>query len=164
MTLAARPPPSEPAPRYLLVDGHSVVHSWSDLRQLHSRKPASAREELIRQLSRLHDSGKWNVTLVFDGQRGGKQERPHDSMAVLFASAGQTADSIIERIVQIHSGRGEIGVVTADHAEMTAVESLGAFGFSPAWLQNELRVAELEIKDFIGRTKKEAHMNSHSCQ
>jgi len=94
------------------------------------------------------------VTLVFDGQRGGKEERPRDSMAVLYASAGQTADSIIERIVQVHSGRGEIGVVTADHAEMTAIESFGAFGFSPEWLQNEIQATDLEMKDTILRERK----------
>lgn len=109
---------------------------------------------MIRQLSQLHDSGQWKVTLVFDGQRGGKEERPRDSMAVLYASAGQTADSIIERIVQVHSGRGEIGVVTADHAEMTAIESFGAFGFSPEWLQNEIQATDLEMKDTILRERK----------
>lgn len=75
-------------------------------------------------------------------------------MAILYASAGQTADSVIERIVQVHSGRGEIGVVTADHAEMTAVESLGAFGFSPDWLQNELLAAEREIEEALSRERK----------
>lgn len=144
----------ESAHRYLLVDGHSVLHTWPELRLLHSRKPSSAREDLIRQLSQLHDSGRWMVTLVFDGQKGGKEERPPDAMAVLYASAGQTADSIIERIVQAHAGRAEIGVVTADHAEMTAVESLGAFGFSPEWLRNELQAAGLEIEEAIQRGRK----------
>ena len=153
MNRAARPSP-EPAPRYLLVDGHSVLHAWPELRELFVRKPGLAREELVRQLTRLHDSGKWTITLVFDGQRGGREERPRDSMAVLYASAGQTADSIIERIVQVHSGRGEIGVVTADHAEMTAVESLGAFGFSPEWLRNEIQAADLEISESLLRERK----------
>lgn len=75
-------------------------------------------------------------------------------MAVLYTSAGQTADSIIERIVQVHSGRGEIGVVTADHAEMTAVESFGAFGFSPEWLQNELQSTDQEIRETLLRERK----------
>lgn len=145
-----------PASRYLLVDGHSVLHSWPELRKLHAQHPSSARETLIRELSRLHDGGKWAVTLVFDGQRGGQEERPRDSMAVLYAAAGQTADSIIERIVQAHSGKGEIGVVTADHAEMTAVESYGAFGFSPDWLRHELAAASTEMEarlGLIGRKK-----------
>ena len=75
-------------------------------------------------------------------------------MAVLYAAAGQTADSVIERIVQVHSGRGEIAVVTADHAEMTAVESFGALGFSPAWLQSELEAAGLEIEETMQRSRK----------
>ena len=100
-------------------------------------------------MSELHDSGRWRVTLVFDGRAGGQEETPKDSLAVLYAPADKTADSIIERIVQAHAGRGEIGVVTADHAEITAVESLGAFGFSPDWLRDELRVAAGEVTESL---------------
>ena len=144
MSPAARPSP-DAAPRYLLVDGHSIIHAWPELRSLHAHHPGQARGELIRQMSDLHDSGRWRVTLVFDGRSGGKEETPKDSLAVLYAPANQTADSVIEKIVQAHVGKGEIGVVTADHAEITAVESFGAFGFSPDWLRDELRVAGQEM-------------------
>jgi predicted RNA-binding protein with PIN domain len=70
-------------------------------------------------------------------------------LAVLYAPLDQTADSIIEKIVQAHAGKGEIGVVTADHAEITAVESFGAYGFSPDWLQDELRMAGQEISESL---------------
>ena len=148
MNSAARPAP-DAAPRYLLVDGHSIIHSWPELRSLHATQPSQARHHLIRELSLLHDSGRWRVTLVFDGRAGGREESPKDSLAVLYAPANATADSIIERIVQAHAGRGEIGVVTADHAEITAVESFGAFGFSPDWLQDELRVTGRELADSL---------------
>lgn len=148
MSPAARPEP-EAAPRYLLVDGHSIIHSWPELRSLHATQPGQARRELIRQMTELHDSGRWRVTLVFDGRAGGKEETPKDSLAVLYASGDQTADSIIEKIVQAHAGKREIGVATADHAEITAVESFGAFGFSPDWLRDELRVAGQEVTDSL---------------
>ena len=83
MSPAARPAP-EAAPRYLLVDGHSIIHSWPELRALHSRQPSQARRDLIRQMSDLHDSGRWRVTLVFDGKGGGREEGPKDSLAVLY--------------------------------------------------------------------------------
>ena len=153
MSPAARPSP-EAAPRYLLIDGHSIIHSWPELRSLHTRQPGQARRELIRQMSDLHDSGRWRVTLVFDGRAGGKEETPKDSLAVLYAPVDQTADSIIEKIVQAHAGRGEIGVVTADHAEITAVESFGAFGFSPEWLQNELQATDQEFMETLLRERK----------
>jgi predicted RNA-binding protein with PIN domain len=148
MNPSARPDPA-PAPRYLLVDGHSIIHSWPELRSLHTRQPGQARRELIRHMSDLHDSGRWRVTLVFDGRAGGREETPKDSLAVLYAPVHQTADSIIEKIVQAHAGKGEIGVVTADHAEITAVESFGAFGFSPDWLRDEIRVAGEEVSDSL---------------
>ena len=148
MSSPARPSQAA-APRYLLVDGHSVIHSWPELRSLHGRQPANARRELIRQMSDLHDSGQWRVTLVFDGRAGGKEETPKDSLAVLYASGDQTADSIIEKIVQANAGKGEIAVVTADHAEITAVESFGAFGFSPDWLRDEIRAAGREVADAL---------------
>lgn len=153
MNPAARPD-ADAAPRYLLVDGHSVLFAWPELRQQHSRKPSLARQELIRRLSTLHDSGRWRITLVFDGQIGGKEVGQPNSLTVLYAPAGQTADSIIERIVDAHKGKGEIGVVTADLAERTAVESLGAFGFSPDWLSDELRVADQEMTESIDRYRK----------
>ncbi len=153
MNPVARPSP-DPAPRYLLVDGHSVLHAWPELRTQHDSRPTSARQELIRLLSNLHDSGRWRVTLVFDGQAGGKEETRRGSLAILYASAGQTADSIIERIAQAYATQGEIGVVTADHAEMTAVESLGAFGFSPDWLRDELRAAGQELSESITQYRK----------
>ena len=148
MSPSARPR-TDPAPRYLLVDGHSVVFAWPFLRTLHAEKPLAARQELIRHLSELHDSGRWLVTLIFDGQAGGKEEKSSNSLAVLYAPSGQTADSLIERIVQAHAGKGEIGVVTADHAEMTTIESLGAFGFSPEWLAAESKAAGLEVKESL---------------
>ena len=89
MSPSARPA-LEAAPRYLLVDGHSIIHSWTELRSLHTRQPGQARRELIRQMSGLHDSARWRVTLVFDGQAGGKEETPKDSLAVLYASGDQT--------------------------------------------------------------------------
>ena len=153
MSPVGRPAP-EAAPRYLLVDGHSVIHAWPDLRSLHARQPANARRELVRQLYALHDSGRWRVTLVFDGKAGGREEAPRNSLAVLYAPADATADSIIERIVQAHAGKGEIGVVTADHAEITAVESFGAFGFSPDWLRDELRVAGQEMADSLEKYRR----------
>lgn len=154
MNRPARPSPDPAPPRYLLVDGHSVLYAWPHLRTLHAQKPLAARQELIRQLSHLHDSGRWLVTIVFDGQVGGKEEKPRNSLAVLYATSGQTADSLIERMVQAHAGKGEIAVVTADHAEMTAIESLGAFGFSPEWLAQELQAAGLEVQESLARYRK----------
>ena len=126
--------------RYLLVDGHSVIFAWPDLRSLHQKNRAQARELLAKLLQHLHDTTSWRITLILDGKLGTAvpPQRRATDMVVAYATVDQTADSIIERLVA-SSGKGpEILVITADEAERLIVESLGAFTAGPAWLREEL--------------------------
>lgn len=127
--------------RYLVIDGHSVIFAWPDLRALHDRNRASARKALADQLQHLHDTTPWRVTLVLDGKLGttpGSPPPKREDMVVCYATADQTADSIIERLVAASGLAKEILVITADEAERLTVESLGGMTASPAWLRAEL--------------------------
>jgi predicted RNA-binding protein with PIN domain len=127
--------------RFLVVDGHSVIFSWPELRSLHDRNRSAARKALIDRLGQLHDTTPWRVTLVLDGKLGtavpATSPKP-DDMVVSYATADQTADSIIERLVASSGVAPEILVITADEAEKLTVESLGAMTASPDWLQKEM--------------------------
>jgi predicted RNA-binding protein with PIN domain len=132
--------------RYLLVDGHSVIHSWDDLRVLHRTRPTQARHALIAQLRELHDAGPWAVTLVFDGRQGTAEPREPNDLVVHYSEAGETADSVIERLIgQKKNLAPDILVITADEAERRTVEALGAFTASPEWLREELRARKLDV-------------------
>lgn len=126
---------STPKP-YLLVDGHSVIFQRETLRRLHARNTRAARQQLIQEMARLHDSGAWLVTLVFDGRQGGQDPIQPDSLVVLYSKDGQTADSIIERLVASVPDPSRVHVVTADHQEALMVESLGATVHNPPWLED----------------------------
>jgi hypothetical protein len=131
--------------RYLVVDGHSVIFSWPELRSLHERSRAGARKALAEHLGRLHDTTPWRVTLVLDGKMGGPTEaspRRPEEMVVCYGTADQTADSIIERLVAASGVAGDILVITADEVEKRTVESLGATALSPEWLRQELERSE----------------------
>ncbi|PYK20611.1 MAG: hypothetical protein DME55_01760 [Verrucomicrobia bacterium] len=54
--------------RYLIVDGHSVIFAWPELRKLHARRSSSAREALIKQLRDYQDWTGVRVVVVFDGK------------------------------------------------------------------------------------------------
>jgi predicted RNA-binding protein with PIN domain len=139
---------------YLVIDGHSVIFAWADLRKLHDQNRAAARKALIDRLQHLHDTTEWRVTVVLDGKLGtalpAGARQPRD-MVVTYATADQTADSIIERLVAASGVAKEILVVTADEAEKLTVESLGAAATSPSWLRKEM---ELEGTSFIGELER----------
>jgi len=126
--------------RYLVVDGHSVIFAWADLRALHAQNRAAARKVLAERLQHLHDTTSWRVTLILDGKMGTAiaTTRKKTDMVIAYATVNQTADSIIERLVAASGVAEQILVITADEAERRIVESLNAAVASPSWLREEL--------------------------
>lgn len=59
---------------YLIVDGHSIIFAWPELRKLHARRSSLAREALIKQLRGYQDWTGVHVVVVFDG-KGKKRAR-----------------------------------------------------------------------------------------
>ncbi len=82
--------------RYLIVDGHSIIFAWSELRKLHARRPSLAREALIKELRQYQDWTGVNVAVVFDGRgaRVSEQSDRHD-VQIFYAHRDQSADAII---------------------------------------------------------------------
>lgn len=140
--------------RYMVIDGHSVIFAWPDLRKLHDQNRAAARKALTARLQGLHDTSDWRVTVVMDGKLGtavSNGPRKPTDMVVCYATKDQTADSIIERLIAASGVAKDILVVTADEAEKLTVESLGASSASPGWLRKEL---ELEENTFTGQMER----------
>ena len=144
---------------YLVVDGHSVIFSWPDLRALHERNRPAARKALADRLQHLHDTTAWRVTLVLDGKLGsaiGSAPASKGDMVVSYATADQTADSIIERLVAASGVAGEILVITADEAEKLTVEALGAGAASPDWLRRKLEEEGISFQGELDRVHRSA--------
>src|SRR2546428_10472311 len=95
--------------RYLIVDGHSVIFAWPELRKLHTRRSSLAREALIKQLREYQDWTGMRVVVVFDG-KGGKVEATSDpdDVQIFYSRSGQSADAIIERLAGKYAKRYEL--------------------------------------------------------
>lgn len=146
-----------PVPRhYLLVDGHSVIYAWPELRHLHQIKPAQARLQLVTLLQQLQDASDWRVTVVFDGRFGTTPVRRHGELVEAYSTADETADSIIERLTSGSGKAQEILVVTADTAERHTVEALGAECVSPDWLEREMETQNLSLQQSLQQVHRRA--------
>jgi hypothetical protein len=134
----------------ILVDGYSLLHNWPEIAPGQPRHSERAREELIQILTRYHDATGEPVTIFFDGAGAPPnmpKNEPGRAVEVLFSSAGQTADDMIERAAHRFQSYGEILVVTNDNAERNVV---GGFGGSVASCENFIRMigsALAELRD-----------------
>ena len=129
-------------PQYLLVDGHSIIFAWPELRLLHERRTSLARDALIRQLRDFQDWSGTKVVVVFDGRGlSVSHEAEPGEIQVFYSRAGQTADSIIERLASKYAGRFRLIVATGDYLEQETTGASGAETVSPEGLRDLLRDA-----------------------
>ena len=133
--------------RYLLVDAHSVIFAWPELRALQARRPALARDALVKRLTQFQDEGEYRVIAVFDG-KGATHSGSSDEggIQIFYSSSHQTADSIIERLVAKYGKTHDLTVVTDDLLEQQTVISFGALTVSVATFIEWHERSEAELK------------------
>jgi predicted RNA-binding protein with PIN domain len=125
--------------RFLIVDGHSIIFAWPDLRKLHARRPSLARQSLVKRLRDYQDWTGVRVVVVFDGK--GAQvsaSSDPDDIQVFYSRAGQTADSIVERLASKYATRFDLIVATSDYLEQQTANAFGAESISPEMLREIL--------------------------
>ena len=141
--------------RYLLVDGHSVIFAWPDLRKLHARHGAVARNELVKRLTAYQDASGVRVVAVFDG-KGERATEASDpgGIQIFYSGAGQTADEIVERLVAKYAPKHDMTVATDDSMERQTAETFGAITVSTEHLRALLSEASGELSRRITRHRR----------
>jgi predicted RNA-binding protein with PIN domain len=128
--------------RYLIVDGHSIIFAWPELRKLHERRSSLAREALIKQLRDYQDWTGVRVVIAFDGKapKISAISDPGD-VQIFYSRSGQTADTIIERLASKYAEKFKLMVATSDSMEAETIHACGAQWISPDALRTLLEEA-----------------------
>ncbi|HEX8297466.1 MAG TPA: NYN domain-containing protein [Chthoniobacteraceae bacterium] len=141
--------------RYLIVDGHSVIFAWPELRKLHGRRTALARDELVKVLTEYQDASGVRVVAVFDGKGGAANEVSEPGgIQIFYSAAGQTADQIVERLVVLYAQKHEITVATSDLMEQQTVSSFGAVPISVEILRAYVEDARSDLSRRLKQFRK----------
>lgn len=132
-------------PQYLIVDGHSVIFAWPELRALHRRRSSLARDALVKKLREYQDWTGVRVAVVFDGKGTAVNvESEPGEIQIFYSREGQTADSIIERLASKYAARFKLLVATSDVLEQETASACGAECISTEalrWLLEEASTA-----------------------
>src|ERR1043166_10165058 len=122
--------------RYLIVDGHSVIFAWPELRKLHAQRSSLAREALVKRLRDYQDWTGVHVVVVFDG-KGKKVEATSEpaEVQIFYSRSGQSADAIIERLASKYAKQYELVIATSDSMVAETVNACGADWTSPEGLR-----------------------------
>ncbi|MHB8780802.1 MAG: NYN domain-containing protein, partial [Candidatus Geothermincolia bacterium] len=113
----------------LLVDGYNVIHADAALERLINHELELAREGLLARLRPLSDLGRYRVVVVFDGA-GNRAQSPTlekwGGIEIAFSAAGQSADSLLERLARRLRDMGrEVTLATDDRQEQAIARNFG---------------------------------------
>lgn len=151
------PPPHS----FLLVDGHSVLHAWPELRrhQIVASKRHVARADLLKRLRHLQDMKGGQVVVVFDGtQAQMTEEREDGGLQIIYAASGNSADHILEKIAAKYATLHPVRVVSADTMVGETVMAFGADWLSPEMLKSMCDDAEKDMRGHIDKLTSRRHM------
>ena len=136
---------------YLIVDGYNVIFAWSEFEKLRKAGMDHAREKLVDMLVNYAALSGDRVIVVFDAHLVRNQvertEMVGKHLEIIYTQEGETADTVIERLVAEHSEEGSVHVATSDRAEQSMIFGMGAYRMTPKELHHKLKVKENEAKD-----------------
>ena len=137
-------------PHYLIVDGHSMIFAWDDLRQLHESSTLAARQELIRRMTSYQDVTAEQVALVFDG-KGETTSSDHEQggIQIFYSPAGITADQIIERLAGKYAQQRNLTIASRDRGVLDTCSAFGANTISAKALHELLERANTRLHQQI---------------
>lgn len=132
---------------YLVVDGYNVLHSWKELEKLMQINLSHARDKLIDVLVEYRAMTEQKVIVVFDAHMVlGNQEHLEkiNKIEVIYSKEGETADSVIEKLISSLIKKGSVFVVTSDGDEQFAIFGQGAYRITPQELLNRIKQLKKE--------------------
>lgn len=141
---------------YLLVDGYNVIFAWKELSELAEKDIGAARDKLMDILSNYQGYKQCTVILVFDaykveGSTGEVQK--YNNIFVVYTRHAETADQYIEKTAHEIGRTYNVTVATSDGLEQVIIRGQGCRLLSSRELQEEIALAEQEIRE-TSRQKK----------
>ncbi|MEW6624979.1 MAG: NYN domain-containing protein [Bacillota bacterium] len=118
---------------YLIVDGYNVINSWPNLVELKKDDLELARDKLVEILQNYQGMQQAIIIVVFDAHLSKAKTRTYlaeGNLQVVYTKAGETADSLIEKMIGELPERSKITVVTNDWDEQRIVMGKGALRMS----------------------------------
>ncbi|GBF35721.1 hypothetical protein DCCM_4855 [Desulfocucumis palustris] len=129
------------------MDGYNIIHAWPVLQKLKETSLAHARDKLVDMLSNYAALSGDRVVVVFDAHLV-KNNLEHaevvSGVEVIYTQEGETADTVIEKLVGALPDRSSVSVATLDWDEQRVVFGRGAYRLTPRELLERIKRLQKE--------------------
>lgn len=144
-----------------LIDGYNLIHALGMIRK-HAGAGGleAARTQLLEFLANAFGDDAHFVMVVFDAKRaprGVERTQSHRGIAVRFAAKNESADDMIEELIQEHATPKTLVVVSNDLRLQNAASRRGARGWSHETFLDQLeKTNAAKAQSSTGTEKKDS--------
>ncbi len=133
----------------LIVDGYNIINNWPEFSVLRDENMEGARFKLVEIMQDYVPLAWQKIIIVFDAYRVKGHTlsiEEYGAMEVIFTAEGQTADSVIERLVNTLVREGvAVEVASSDYMEQNIILWKGGHRVSARELRGRLQDLRLEL-------------------
>lgn len=136
----------------LFVDGYNIIGAWQEMAKLRDVDLESARRKLIDEMIEYQAVSHYRIVLVFDGhlvKNNTGSKEVYSNIEVIYTKEGETADTMIERLVAHLPRYHRTYVATSDRLEQEFILTKGALRISARELRLWLKEAKLSTKKIL---------------
>ena len=138
---------------HLIIDGYNLLHASLTLINISPIQLQWERDRLIQNLSTYRYKKPCEITVVFDGWRGGGRiegKERKKGIEIIFSKIGEKADEVIKRLIK-EKGTGAV-VVTSDREVSKYAERISVAVIQSDQFQHKMERVNIQ-------NRKEMEMN-----
>ncbi len=140
----------------LIVDGYNIINNWPEFESTKEGDLAHVREMLLEILADYRGYSGEEIILVFDAHqvKGEESFSLEKGVKIIYSRQGETADSVIEKLIyNLPKGVG-VAVATSDRLEQQIVLGKGGIRISARELREKVLVTREKGKRFYNNGAK----------
>jgi len=140
----------------IIIDGHNFIFSSVRTRDLSGGRMDYLKVKLLRDVILFKSLKNWDAIVVFDARNSDNLKRGDsviDGVRVIHSMKSETADDVIEELVEMGMGYKSIFVVTSDYLQQKVIFKKNVYRKSSREFGIELRDLRKKMRDSINNPR-----------
>ena len=141
----------------VIVDGYNFIFSFFRADKLSNEDLMYLREKLIADLAYYKHQKNCNLIVVFDAKKSDNMSRniqKIDDISVIYSSRNETADAVIEELVDKEAKDRKVFVITSDYSQQKVIFRGNIYRKSSREFSLEIKDSKNKIKNRINHSKR----------
>lgn len=149
----------------VIVDGYNFIFHYAAETKMDNDSLTYYRDRLINDLAGYKASKNKDVVLVFDARHSNNATRTThmiNQVRIIYSKKGETADTVIEEMVNQDQSHNKIFVVTSDYVQQKVVFRKNVYRLSSREFGLQLNELKTQLRQQVNQLNKQSNTSFYN--